>query len=59
MSYQMFGYCVSRCADSCCIIDALGSRQMYGDHICLEPTPDLEEEAYELVSKMFYPKHFS
>ena len=50
----MLGHCVSRHADSWCITNALGARQMYGDNICLEPTPDLEEEAYGLVSKMFY-----
>ena len=45
LSYKVLGHCVRKCVDSCCITDALGSRQMCDDHICLEPTPDLEEEA--------------
>ena len=27
------------------IADALGAKPMWIDHMCLEPTPDLEEEA--------------
>ena len=48
MSYKMLGHCDSKNANSCCTIDALDAKQVWDDHKCLEPTPDLEEEAYVL-----------
>ena len=56
MFYKMLRHCVSKRVDSYCKTDALGVIQICVDHICLEPTPNLEEEAYVAVSKMFYPK---
>ena len=49
MSYLLLEH--HNLAEFCClrniVADALGAKQMWVDHMCLEPTPDLEEEASE------------